>query len=195
MNKVKRLGFLAISGPVTFFGIVLFLHFVNKQHNFMQQYMSELALGRYGSLMVIAFSCFAISVFSVSKIFRFLGSPAILRSLLLVAAVCILGAGLINLELGAMLHIVSIMIASLLILFTMILSPLYIAAFMDTIHRTVFWGLGTAVLLISILNQFCIPDGIGQRLTAGCIFLWLIWIGATMIRFGDQLTNKLNSVD
>lgn len=194
LNKGKLFAILSITGPVVFVGIVLFLHSVQSQHDFMNQYMSELALGPYGYLMIIAFSCFAVSVFSISEIFKILGSPTILRSLLVAAAICLIGAGVINLDQNAMLHILFVMIASVLILLCMIMSPHYLAAFMDRLHRAVFWGLGTAAILISILNQYWIPDGIGQRCTAGCILLWLIWIGAEMIRFDDNMPNKSNSV-
>ncbi len=143
--------------------------------------MSELAMGQYGNLMIIAFNCFAVSVFSVSKIFRILGSPAILRNLFVIASICLVGAGVINLEQGAVIHIVFVMIASVLILLGMILSPHFIVDFRDRISQIVSWGLGTVAILISILDQYSIPNGIGQRCTAGCILIWLIWIGARML--------------
>ncbi len=189
LNKGKLYGHLTISGSVMFIGVVLFLHFVQAHHNFVDQHMSELAMGQYGNLMIIAFSCFAISVFSVSGIFGILGSPGILRALFIIASVCLVGAGFINLEQGAIIHIMFIMIASILILLGMILSPHFIVEFRDRIHRVVSWGLGTVAILISILNQYWIPDGIGQRCTAGCILIWLIWIGARMVQFDAKMPN------
>jgi len=176
-NKNKIFGHLSVIGSVIFIGVILFLYFIQPQQNFINQYMSELATGKYGNLMVVAFSGFAISVFSVSEILRMLGSPAILRGLFVIASIFFFGAGVINLELNAALHIVFIMIASVLILLGMILSPHFIVEFRHITYRAVSWGLGIIAVLISILNQYCIPAGIGQKITAGCILIWLIYIG------------------
>lgn len=92
----------------------------------MNQYMSELAMGQYGDLILVAFCCFAISIFSAGEILRMCGAPVVLSALFAIASICFIGAGVVNLDQNATLHIMFVMIASVLILLGMILSPLFI---------------------------------------------------------------------
>ncbi|MFC1841289.1 DUF998 domain-containing protein [Thermodesulfobacteriota bacterium] len=194
-KKNKLFGYLSIFGSIIFIAIILFLHLVQSQYDFMNQYMSELAMGKYGKLMIIAFCCFALSVFSVSEIFRIHGSLGILNFLFMIASVCLIGAGVINLEYNATIHIVFVMIASVLIILGMILSPYFIFEYRDIIHRAVSLSLGIIAILISILDQYCIPEGIGQRVTACCILIWLIWVGIRELQFNHESHTKANLVD
>jgi hypothetical protein len=149
--------------------------------------MSELAMGQYGDLMLVAFCCFAMSIFSASEILRMCGSPVVLSALFVIASICFIGAGVINLDQNATLHIMFVMIASVLILLGMILSPLFIVEFRNMTYRAVSWCLGIFAIILSILNQYCIADGIAQRGTAGCILIWLIWIGIRALQFDHKL--------
>jgi len=194
-NKRKLFAYLSIIGSTIFVGIILFLHFVQSHYDFMNQYMSELAMGQYGDLMLVAFCCFAISIFSVSEILRMFGAPVFLSALFVIASICFIGAGVITLDQNATLHIMFVMIASVLILLGMILSPLFIVEFRIMTYKAVSWCLGFFAILFLILNQYCITDGIAQRATAGCILIWLIWIGIKALQFNHKLPNKANSAD
>lgn len=84
-----------------------------------------------------------------------------------------------------------VMIASVLIIFGMILSPLFIVEFGIMTYRAVSWCLGILAILILILNQYCIADGIAQRAAAGCILIWLIWIGTRALQFNHNATHQV----
>ena len=114
---------IAIAGSVGFLTIVIALHFLQPFYDPVQQHMSELALGPHGSLMLMAFSSFAISVYSIQRGLRILRAPQILRMILASAAICLFGSGMVKLNSVPVLHVVLIALAFLLLVIAMYLLP------------------------------------------------------------------------
>ena len=63
-NKNNTTGCIVIGGAIGFIFIVIYLHVIQADYDPVHQLMSELALGRHGSLMFWAFLSFSLSVFT-----------------------------------------------------------------------------------------------------------------------------------
>jgi hypothetical protein len=146
--------------------------------------MSELALGRHGSFMLLAFLSFALSVFTAQNGLHQRKSPAIIRLFLVIAAISLLGAGVFRLGSATELHITLVAIAFVLIVLVMFLLPRNVAAFKTPTHTLISWTLGACTTTCVALGQNIVPLGIGQRGAALCILLWLVWVGYSLIRIG-----------
>ena len=175
-------GFAAIGGASGFFILVIILHIVQRGYDPVRQLMSELALGKYGLLMLPAFACFAISVSSVQVGLCPYGTSSVIRNLLRVSSLSLLGAGLFHLGNAPDIHICLVAVAFVLLVLTMYLLPRNVASFHGSVRITAvswFHGLGTAVFAAA--GQRLIPMGISQRGATACILSWLIWLGFVII--------------
>jgi len=143
--------------------------------------MSELALGRFGSLMVLAFSSFAASVYALQIGLRQYQATVILRYFLIIAAFCLLGAGFFQIDTATDVHITLVSIAFVLIVLAMYLLPRNVPAFKTSVHIIISWTLGVGTAAFVALSQNILPMGIGQRGAALCILIWLVWIGKSLI--------------
>jgi len=183
-NKNKNTGWIVIGGAIGFILIVICLHIVQPDYDPVNQLMSELALGRYGSFMLLAFLSFALSVFTAQSGLHQHKSPAIIRLLLVIAAISLLGAGVFRLGSATDLHIALVAIAFVLIVLVMFLLPRNVSAFKTPSHTLISWTLGACTTTCVVLGQNIVPIGIGQRGAALCILLWLVWVGCSLIRIG-----------
>jgi len=185
-------GIVAIAGGFIFVIIVLALHILQPNYDPVHQHMSELAIGPYGLLMLIAFSSFATAVFSVQVGLRPLGAPLMFRILLMAAAFCLLGAGIVKLDAAPFLHVGFIAAVFVLLVVAMYLLPRTILWFHTSAARFASWGLA-AVTTLSVSLGGRIPAGIAQRIAASCILLWLFWTGWHIIianEIGDDSGSK-----
>ena len=97
-------GWTVVIGTIGFILIVVFLHMVQPNYNSLEQQMSELALGRFGSLMILACSSFAFSVFALQIGLQKYQPPIVLRLFLIITSFCLLGAGLFRLDTATNVH-------------------------------------------------------------------------------------------
>ncbi len=183
-DKSKNTGWIVIGGAIGFILIVIYLHIVQPDYDPVNQLMSELALGRHGSLMLLAFSSFGLSLFTAQVGLHQRKSPTIIRLFLVIAAISLAGAGVFRLGSATVLHIVLVAIAFVFIVLVMYLLPREVSAFNSPTHRLISWTLGACTATFVALSQHIVPVGIGQRVAALCILMWLVWFGYTLIRIG-----------
>jgi hypothetical protein len=143
--------------------------------------MSELALGRHGSYMLLAFFSFALSVFAVPIGLHQHKSPAIIRLFLVIAAISLLGAGVFRLDSIAEIHIALVAIGFILIVLVMYLLPRSVSVFNTLAHKIISLTLGACATICIASSQYFLPAGIAQRSAALCILIWLAWIGYSLI--------------
>ncbi len=181
-DKNKNTGWIVIAGAIGFILTVICLHIVQPNYDPVNQLMSELALGRHGSFMILAFSSFALSVFTAQIGLIQHNTPTILRLFLIIAAICLFGAGVFRLGSATELHIVLVTIAFVLIVMAMYLLPRNVSAFKTLTNSIISWSLGVGTATCIALGQNLVPAGIGQRGAVLCILFWLGWIGYNLIR-------------
>lgn len=174
-------GFITLAGVGGFISIVVALHFVQPQYDPAHQFMSELVFGPRGSLMKIAFPCFAASVLAAQWGFGRIGSQHTVRLLLFLAGGCLLGAGIFRLNTEPELHVGMIASAFVMLVLAMYLLPVQVHALRTRSDRIVCWGLAAGTSFCVGLGN-TIPSGIAQRAAAACILLWLSYAGWSIIR-------------
>ena len=167
----------SLIGVAMFVVTVVALHLLQPDYQPAQQLMSELALGRYGSAMIVAFSGLAIAVFGVQAAIGPLGASRGFRFLLLVAAIFFLVAGVFPLGDASEIHIGAIAIAFVLSVLAMYLFPTSAGRASAAAPRAVSWSLAAGVAASVALGHSILPMGIGQRLAAGCLLVWLVILG------------------
>jgi peptidoglycan/LPS O-acetylase OafA/YrhL len=182
--KNKNTGWIVIGGALGFILIVICLHIVQPDYDPVNQLMSELALGRHGSFMLLAFSSFALSVFTAQSGLHQHKSPTIIRLFLVIAAISLLGAGVFRVGRATELHIILVAIAFVQIVLVMFLLPRNVSAFKTPTHTLISWTLGVCTATCVALGQNVVPVGAGQRGAALCILIWLVWVGYSLIRMG-----------
>ena len=183
-NKNKNTGWIVIGGAIGFILIVICLHIVQPDYDPVNQLMSELALGRHGSFMLLAFSSFALSVFTAQIGLHQRKSSAIIRLFLVIAAISLFGAGVFRIGSATELHISLVAIAFVLIVLVMFLLPRNVSAFKTPTHTLISWTFGACTTTCVALGQNIVPIGIGQRSAALCVLMWLVWVGYSLMRIG-----------
>ena len=151
--KSNNTGWVVIGGAIGFILIVICLHIVQPDYDPVHQLMSELALGRYGSFMLLAFLSFALSVFTAQIGLYQYKSPIIIRLFLAIAAISLLGAGVFRLGSATELHIVLVAVAFVLIVLVMYLLPRNVSAFNSHSHTLISWTLGACTAICVALGQ------------------------------------------
>ena len=167
---------ITLAGVIGFVVIVTYLHFAQAGYDPVHQFMSELALGRHGFLMLWAFMSFALAVAGSIIILAAYGVHPVIKMLLGMASLSLAGAGIFKLGADTTLHISLVALAFFLVVLSMYLIPRTTAAFQKPLIATFCWGLGAGTALCVGLGQGPLPIGIAQRLAAACILLWLVWL-------------------
>ena len=108
------------------------------------------------------------------------GRTRMVQIVLAVAALGFLGAGVFPLGRASELHISLIAIAFVAVVVAMYLVPSEAAAQFGGRVRYVSWGLAGATALSVFLGHSILPIGVGQRLAAGCVVIWLCFAGARL---------------
>lgn len=167
----------SLVGVAIFVVTVVALHLLQPNYDPTQQLMSELALGPYGSAMMLAFSGLAIAVYGVQAAIGVLGAARGLSLLMLAAAVSFMAAGIFPLGDTAEIHIAAISIAFVLSVLAMYLFPSCASRAAIAAPRAVSWSMAGGVAISVALGHSILPIGIGQRLAATFILLWLAILG------------------
>lgn len=164
-------------GVAVFLAIVIALHLLQPGYDPRTQFMSELALGRFGGLLVGAFCGLAAALAAIAMGFRLHGFPPLLSLLLGGGALCFLLAGLITLALSAQVHIALVAIAFVLCGLAMYLLPrCNHAIFSDGRACAFSWGSGLLMCGATGLGGGVLPEGIAQRVSAVALLFWLSFV-------------------
>jgi hypothetical membrane protein len=167
----------SLLGVAMFVVTVVALHILQPGYEPKHQLVSELALGRYGSAMLVAFAGLAISMFGIQAAIGPLGAPRGLRFLFLAAALFFLAAGVFPLGSTSEIHIAAIATAFVLSVLAMYLFPSSAERGAIAAPRAVSWTLAAGVAVSVALGHSVLTMGIGQRLAATCLVLWLAVAG------------------
>lgn len=174
MNRVYSL--VTGIGVTVFLVIVVLLHFVQRGYDPLVQFMSELALGKFGALLVTAFIGLSAAAAATAANIRVHGAPQAPAALLSLAAACFLGAGLVTLATSAPIHILFVASAFILCGLTMYLLPLTVAAFAAAPYRLASWGSCVAMAAPTGLGGSVLLPGVAQRLSAAGLLVWLLLV-------------------
>ena len=166
-----------LAGVLLFLTTVVILHLVQPDYDAASQLMSELALGRFGGAMIIAFSGLALAMFGVQLALAGRGASFGLRLLLAVAAAFFLLAGIFPLGAASEIHIAAIATAFVLSVLAMYLFPANAGRAAAAAPRVISWSLAAGVAVSVVLGHSLLPMGIGQRLAALCLITWLVVLG------------------
>ncbi len=134
-------------GVLGFIFIVTALHIAQTDYNPIHQLMSELALGKYGSFMILAFFSFSIAVFLAQQTLAIHSNNKFIRVLLLISSCSLAGAGIFGLGDYTNIHVALMAIAFTLIVLSMYLMPRLMPRFGQRKSTITCWvlGIGTAV--------------------------------------------------
>jgi len=169
-------------GSSGFIGIVAYLHIVQGDYDPVHQLMSELALGEQGNLMLAAFTLLALAASGAIGILATFNNNKLIFVLLSAASASLLGAGVFTLVSATTLHITLVGLAFVLLGLVMYLVPRYISAFQNVEGKLVSWDLGLSMAVAVSLGHNFIPIGVGQRLAAACLLMWLCWLTIFALR-------------
>jgi hypothetical membrane protein len=175
-------GVLAITAAVGFAVVVSILHLLQPGYDLVHQLMSELALGEYGRVMLLAFLLIAASTFSLALGIAQLPRSASVQVVLAIAALAFLGAGVLPLGRASEWHIALIAVAFVAIVLAMYLLPSVAPAQFGGKAKGVSWCLAGGTALSVFLGHSILPIGVGQRLAAACVVAWLCYIGVRLSR-------------
>ena len=176
-------GVLAIVGVTGFIVIVLFLHLIQVDYEPARQLMSELAFGRYGWWMMPAFFFLASSMLGLRIGLVSKGSNPVLGLVVIGAALCFAGAGFFPLGRASQIHIVLVAMAFVLSVLVMYLFPSLAGSASRLVSKPVSWGLAAAVAFSVASGHSLLPMGIGQRLAAAFLLIWLVLVGWKLAHF------------
>ena len=182
MKSGRVSGVITLLGSASFISIVLYLQNGQRGYNPVHQLMSELALGEQGQLMLAAFIALAIAVAGGMHIVAISGAGRLITALLGGAAGSLVGAGVFKLGAATTLHVALVALAFVLLGLAMYLVPKYVVAFKSVKSHLVCWGLAAGTALAVALGNNVLPIGVGQRLAAACILLWLCWLAIFALR-------------
>jgi hypothetical protein len=163
---------------LVFTGIVVYLQEIQEHYDWERQFMSELALGRQGGLMCLAFMFLALAlVFHAGTVKRMRFAPAswsrVPGWLAHGAAAAFIGAGLVNLQDDAALHIACVLLAFIL----MLLSLFFILR--ESVCRALRVGAVLSILTVAcallLAKLQILEPGQTQRLCALGFLGWLVY--------------------
>ncbi len=169
-------------GVAMFIIVVLILQLIQSGYEPRHQLVSELALGQHGWAMFVAFLGLATAVIGVQGAIAAFGGSHGYRVLLGAAALFFLTAGIFPLGASSLIHISAIATAFVLSVLAMYLFPTSAGRASVAAPRTVSWSLAAGVAVSVVLGHSTIPMGIGQRLAAACLLLWLGIVGWRLFR-------------
>ena len=170
-------GIAAVVGVGIFVVVVLSLHVAQPEYDPVNQLMSELALGPHGWAMFFAFAGIAVALVGLQFSIAALGAEFAVRGLLIIAAICFLAAGVFPLGQTSMIHISAIAAAFVAAVLAMYLFPSLAGRAAALATKSISWSLAAAVAISVALGHSLIPIGIGQRLAATFLVLWILLVG------------------
>ena len=177
MHTSRACGFAALAGVATFVFVVAALHLVQPGYRPSDQLMSELALGPGGMAMILAFGGMAVAWGSISAALAGFGAAPGMRGLLLVAGLLFLAAGIFPLGETATIHIAAIALAFVCGVVAMYLFPSLAGRAASLAPRSFSWSMAAGVAASVALGHSLLPMGVGQRLAATFLLLWIAVLG------------------
>ena len=175
-------GLATMIGVAMFIIVVLILQLIQSGYEPRHQLVSELALGLHGWAMFVAFLGLATAVLGVQVAIAAFGAAHGYRVLLGAASLCFLTAGIFPLGATSLMHISAIAIAFVLSVLAMYLFPTSAGRASVSAPRAVSWSLAAGVAVSVVLGHSVLPMGIGQRLAAACLLIWLGIVGWRLFR-------------
>ena len=169
-------GVIALAGVAGFLAVVIPLHFLQPGYDPANQLMSELALGPYGEVMVLAFTAIAAALAAIVLALGRLGAGWPVRVALGLASICFALSGAFPLGASSTIHIAAIAIAFVTAVLAMYLFPSMAGPAAWVAPRAVCWGLAAGVAVAVALGHSVLPMGVGQRLAAACLFAWIAFV-------------------
>src|SRR5712692_8710533 len=179
-------GVAAVLGVAIFVAVVVTLHVVQTHYDPVNQLMSELALGPHGWAMLFAFAGIAVALAGLQFSIAALGAKIALRGLLILAAVFFLAAGVFPLGETSMVHISAIAAAFVTAVLAMYLFPSLAGRAAALATKSISWSLAAAVAISVALGHSLVPMGIGQRLAATFLVLWILLLGLRLWHAGAK---------
>lgn len=179
-------GVAAVLGVAVFVAVVIALHVVQTRYDPLNQLMSELALGRHGWAMFFAFAGVALALAGLQFAIATLGAGIALRGLLILAAVFFLAAGVFPLGESSTLHISAIAAAFVTAVLAMYLFPSLAGDAARLAPKSISWPFAAGVAISVALGHSALPMGIGQRLAATFLLLWIMVLGFRLWRAGSK---------
>jgi len=179
-------GVAAVLGVAIFVAVVVTLHVVQTHYDPVNQLMSELALGPHGWEMFFAFAGIAVALAGLQFSIAALGAKFALRGLLILAAVFFLAAGVFPLGETSMVHISAIAAAFVTAVLAMYLFPSLAGRAAALATKSISWSLAAAVAISVALGHSLVPMGIGQRLAATFLVLWILLLGLRLWHAGAK---------
>jgi hypothetical protein len=173
-----------LSATLGFIAIVATLHFAQTAYDPKRQLMSELALGPHGRAVLPAFGLLALSLLAVQHGLRLVESASAPRTMLVVAAIAMLAAGVFPLGRSTVSHIVLVAIGSSLIIGAMFLAAARPGVIPSKGVRVASCVLGAGAVVSVAAANVGLPLGIAQRIAAGCVVGWLCLLSARLIQRG-----------
>ena len=170
-------GVAAVLGVGMFLVVVLTLHAVQIHYDPVNQLMSELALGPHGWAMFFAFAGIAVALAGIQFSIATFGATYALRGLLILAAVFFLAAGVFPLGETSMIHISAIAAAFVTAVLAMYLFPSMAGRAAALAPKSLSWSFAAGVAISVALGHSLVPIGIGQRLAASFLLLWMLVLG------------------
>ncbi len=175
-------GCAAVLGVAMFLVVVLTLHVVQTHYDPVNQLMSELALGSQGWAMFFAFAGIALALTGIQFSIGPLGAALALRGLLILSAIFFLAAGVFPVGETSMIHISAIAAAFVTAVLAMYLFPSLAGRAAPLATKSISWSLAAGVALSVALGHSVVPIGIGQRLAATFLILWILVLGLKLSR-------------
>lgn len=175
-GRARGHALLGTGGVLIYIGVVCALSGAQPDYDPTQQFMSELALGRWGDLMIVAFVGLAASVAASAAHLRASGAPKLLTLPLALAAISLVGAGAITLGDSVLVHVALVALAFVLCGLAMYLLPRLVPSHGRPLDYLISWGTGLVMCTATALGGPLIPVGIAQRLSVGALMCWLVWV-------------------
>lgn len=175
--EFNRIGKLAACSPLVFVAVVLYLQRVQPGHDPVHGYISELAQGEAGWLMLIGYAGLWGSLVALAIGLARSGAERAYIVLLLAGAVGVFTAAIVRLDTNLIAHVLLGIGSFLVITLAMVLLPKASERFNGRSHKIISWGLAIVMVASLSLGNGMIPAGVSQRLSALCQVAWLIWAG------------------
>jgi len=183
---VKKIGKIAVFSPAIFIAIVVYLHSVQTDYEPAHQFMSELALGPMGWLMLFAFCSLGGSVGALAIGLLLSGARSAITVLLLLGTTGFIGAGFVRLDENANVHIGLVAVSFVTVALSMYLLPSSSDLFKGKRQKAISWILAIGLGVSVALGSSIIPAGVGQRISSLLLIFWLVWAGFRLSKLGVQ---------
>jgi hypothetical membrane protein len=176
-NSIRWGAWASIFGALSFIVVVATLHTLQPGYDPSAQLMSELALGPHGWAMLIAFCGLALGTAGIALAIASMGASPILTSLLAASSFFFLVSGVFPLGETSTIHIAAIATAFVFSVLAMYFFPALGGDARALAGRGLSWSCAAGVAASVALGHSALPMGIGQRLAAGFLLLWIVAVG------------------